>query len=78
MSRQMDASFNWADLAWLRELWPRKLLIKGITSTEDAAHCVAEGADGVVLSNYEGRQLVAVFHRFGCLRRLAPGLSNRS
>ena len=26
MSRQMDASFNWEDLDWLRTLWPRKLL----------------------------------------------------
>jgi FMN-dependent dehydrogenase len=57
MSRQMDASFNWADLAWLRKLWPRELLIKRITSAEDAAHCVAEGADGVVLSNHGVRQL---------------------
>lgn len=30
MSRQMDVSFNWDDLDWLRTPWPRKLLAKGI------------------------------------------------
>jgi (S)-mandelate dehydrogenase len=57
MNRQMDASFNWSDLAWLRRLWPRELLIKGITTAEDAARSIEEGADGVILSNHGGRQL---------------------
>jgi (S)-mandelate dehydrogenase len=57
MSRQMDASFNWNDFAWLRKLWPRRLLVKGITCPEDAERCIAAGADGVILSNHGGRQL---------------------
>jgi (S)-mandelate dehydrogenase len=57
MSRQMDASFDWDDLAWLRKLWPRRLLVKGITRPEDAERCIAAGADGVILSNHGGRQL---------------------
>lgn len=46
MSRQMDASFGWGDLAWLRNLWPRHLLVKGIISPDDAERCIAGGADG--------------------------------
>jgi (S)-mandelate dehydrogenase len=57
MSRQMDASFNWDDFGWLRKLWPRKLLVKGILRPDDAERCVAAGADGVILSNHGGRQL---------------------
>jgi (S)-mandelate dehydrogenase len=57
MSRQMDASFSWDDLGWLRKLWPRKLLVKGIMRPDDAERCVAAGADGVILSNHGGRQL---------------------
>lgn len=57
MSRQMDARLNWNDLAWLRRVWPSVLLIKGITSADDAARCIEEGADGVILSNHGGRQL---------------------
>src|ERR1700730_18671605 len=59
MSRQMDASFSWRELSWLRQLWPRKLLVKGILRPDDAERCVAAGADGVILSNHGGRQLDA-------------------
>jgi (S)-mandelate dehydrogenase len=59
MSRQMDASFNWDDFCWLRTLWPRKLLVKGILRPDDAERCIAGGADGVILSNHGGRQLDA-------------------
>lgn len=57
MSRQMDASFSFDDLKWLRDLWPHKLLIKGICRPEDAERCMRLGADGVILSNHGGRQL---------------------
>ncbi|BCQ28037.1 alpha-hydroxy-acid oxidizing protein (plasmid) [Caballeronia sp. NK8] len=57
MSRQMDASFAWDDLKWLRDLWPHALFIKGISRVEDARRCIALGADGVILSNHGGRQL---------------------
>jgi (S)-mandelate dehydrogenase len=59
MHRQMDASFSWDDFNWLRKLWPRKLLVKGILRPDDAERCVASGADGVILSNHGGRQLDA-------------------
>jgi (S)-mandelate dehydrogenase len=59
MNRQMDASFSWDDFSWLRKLWPRKLLVKGILRPDDAERCIAAGADGVILSNHGGRQLDA-------------------
>jgi (S)-mandelate dehydrogenase len=43
MSRQMDASFGWDDFSWLRKLWPRKLLVKGILRPDDAERCIAAG-----------------------------------
>ncbi|NTF52861.1 mandelate dehydrogenase [Agrobacterium rhizogenes] len=57
MSRQMDASFSWEDLARLRDRWPHRLLVKGILRPEDAQKCVELGADGVILSNHGGRQV---------------------
>jgi len=56
-NRQMDSSFDWDDLALLRDLWPHRLLVKGITHPDDAERCVACGADGIILSNHGGRQL---------------------
>ena len=57
MSRSMDATFDWEALQWLRKLWKGTLLVKGILNADDAVRCVAEGADGVILSNHGGRQL---------------------
>lgn len=57
MSRQMDASFDWQALRWLRDQWPHTLLVKGLLDAGDAARCIAEGVDGVILSNHGGRQL---------------------
>ncbi|MCA0921448.1 alpha-hydroxy-acid oxidizing protein [Pseudooceanicola nanhaiensis] len=57
MSRSMDATFDWAALRWLRELWPHELLVKGILRADDAVRCIDNGADAVILSNHGGRQL---------------------
>ena len=48
---------DWLDLAWLREQWPRKLVVKGILGVEDARLAVEHGADGICISNHGGRQL---------------------
>src|SRR5438445_13717692 len=53
----MDASFDWEYLKRLRELWPRKLLLKGVERPDDAERALAIGCDGVVVSNHGGRQL---------------------
>lgn len=42
-----------------RELWPGKLVIKGILSVEDARTAKEIGADGIVVSNHGARQLDA-------------------
>jgi (S)-mandelate dehydrogenase len=44
-------------LARVRELWPGKLLLKGIARPDDALRAAALGCDGVVVSNHGGRQL---------------------
>ena len=50
-------ALDWGDLRWLREIWPRKLLAKGILSAEDAKQALENGADGIFVSNHGGRQL---------------------
>jgi (S)-mandelate dehydrogenase len=57
VGREMDASFDWAQLQTLRDLWPRKLLVKGVERADDALRAVQMGCDGVVVSNHGGRQL---------------------
>jgi (S)-mandelate dehydrogenase len=57
VGREMDASFDWEALKRLRELWPGKLLLKGVERPDDALRAAALGCDGVVVSNHGGRQL---------------------
>ena len=58
MSRQMDSSFSWDEFNWLHKLWPRKLLVKGVIRPDDAGRCVADGADGVILSDHGGKPAI--------------------
>lgn len=54
---QLDPTLNWEDIAWLRDVWPGKIILKGIISPAEAEQAVRLGIDGMVLSNHGGRQL---------------------
>jgi L-lactate dehydrogenase (cytochrome) len=57
---QFDPSVTWEDIAWVRETWPGRLVVKGVLDAEDARRAVDSGVDGVVVSNHGGRQLDSV------------------
>jgi L-lactate dehydrogenase (cytochrome) len=57
---QFDPSVTWKDVAWVREHWKGKLVVKGVLDPEDARQAVDAGVDGIVVSNHGGRQLDAV------------------
>jgi len=54
---QFDPTLNWEDVAWIKQEWGGKLILKGILDVEDAKLAVAAGADAIVVSNHGGRQL---------------------
>ncbi|MES2584254.1 MAG: alpha-hydroxy acid oxidase [Pseudomonadota bacterium] len=56
-SKQFDPTLNWADVAWIKERWGGKLILKGIQDVEDARLAVESGADALIVSNHGGRQL---------------------
>lgn len=53
----MDPSIDFDDLATIREMWPGKLVVKGVQTVTDAKRLVDLGVDGILLSNHGGRQL---------------------
>jgi L-lactate dehydrogenase (cytochrome) len=53
----MDPTISFDDLRIIRDMWPGKLVVKGVQSLEDARKFVDAGVDGIVLSNHGGRQL---------------------
>ncbi|HEX8065833.1 MAG TPA: L-lactate dehydrogenase [Thermoleophilaceae bacterium] len=60
VDEQFDPSVTWDDLAWVREHWNGRLVVKGVLDAEDARRAADAGVDGVVVSNHGGRQLDAV------------------
>ena len=52
-----DPSVTYEDLAWIRERWPGKLVLKGVQTVGDATRAAEAGVDAVLLSNHGGRQL---------------------
>jgi len=56
-AQQFDPRLSWDDVAWIRNRWGGKLILKGIMDPEDAARAVASGADALIVSNHGGRQL---------------------
>ena len=57
---QFDPSVTWDDIAWVREQWPGRLIVKGVLDPEDARRAADAGVDGIVVSNHGGRQLDSV------------------
>jgi L-lactate dehydrogenase (cytochrome) len=57
---QFDPSVTWDDIAWVREQWPGRLVVKGVLDPEDARRAADVGVDGIVVSNHGGRQLDSV------------------
>jgi L-lactate dehydrogenase (cytochrome) len=53
----MDPTVSYEDLKVVRDLWPGRLVVKGVQSVEDSKRLVDQGVDGIVLSNHGGRQL---------------------
>ena len=56
-NEQFDPRLSWADVAWVKQQWGGKLILKGIMDVEDAQLAVQSGADAIVVSNHGGRQL---------------------
>jgi L-lactate dehydrogenase (cytochrome) len=55
--RMFNPTLSMDDLAWLRERWTGKLVVKGVMRVDDAREIASVGADGIVVSNHGGRQL---------------------
>jgi L-lactate dehydrogenase (cytochrome) len=66
------------DIAWIRENWPGKLIIKGVIDPEDARRAVDAGADGVIVSNHGGRQLDSALSAIKALPRVVEAVGGRA
>jgi L-lactate dehydrogenase (cytochrome) len=74
---QFDPSVTWEDIAWVREHWDGRLVVKGVLDADDARQAVDVGVDGVVVSNHGGRQLDSVPSTVRALPDVADAVGDR-
>jgi (S)-mandelate dehydrogenase len=77
LAKELDASLSWEHVRWLRDLWPKRLILKGLLGAEDAALAVAAGVDGIVLSNHGGRQLDGAVSAMDVLPEVVARVNDR-
>jgi len=78
INTQFDPGLSWADVDWLRSVWPGRLLVKGVQTVEDAVRSVEAGVDAVVLSNHGGRQLDGAPAIFPLVAPVADAVGGRT
>jgi len=77
VDEQFDPSVTWEDIAWVREHWDRRLVVKGVLDADDALRALEAGVDGVVVSNHGGRQLDSVSSTARALPSIAEAVGDR-
>lgn len=76
-SEQFDPHLSWNDVAWIKERWGGKLILKGILDKEDALMAVKTGADAIIVSNHGGRQLDGASSSIMALEEIADAVGDR-
>ncbi len=57
LDAMFDPTVTYEDLAWIKEQWPGKVVVKGVQTLADAKRLADLGVEGITLSNHGGRQL---------------------
>ena len=77
LADMLDPSLCWRDVAWLREIWPGPLLLKGILHPDEARTAIEHGVDGVIVSNHGGRQLDTALPAIRALPAVVDAVAGR-
>ncbi|GAA2801005.1 aminotransferase class I/II-fold pyridoxal phosphate-dependent enzyme [Kitasatospora sp. CM 4170] len=74
---ELDPALDWSVVSWLKSVSPLPVLLKGVTTGEDAARALDAGADGLVVSNHGGRQLDGAHATVDVLAEVAVAAAGR-
>jgi L-lactate dehydrogenase (cytochrome) len=77
IENQFDPSFDLDTVKWIRKIWDRKLILKGIMHVDDARLAVDVGADAIIVSNHGGRQLDGAPSSISVLPEIAEAVRDR-
>ena len=74
VSKQFDPTLSWHDLEWIRDLWPGRIIIKGVLNQQDARIAAKSGVSAIVVSNHGGRQLDGAPSSISVLREVVDAV----
>ena len=74
VSKQFDPTLSWHDLEWIRDLWPGRIILKGVLDPQDARIAAKTGASAIVVSNHGGRQLDGAPSSISVLREVVDAV----
>jgi L-lactate dehydrogenase (cytochrome) len=74
---QFDPTFDAETVKWVRKLWKRKLILKGIMHPDDARAAIDLGADAIIVSNHGGRQLDGAPSSISVLPEIAEAVDGK-
>lgn len=77
VGRHLDAGWDWAQLARLRERWRGRLHVKGVLHPADADRLASLGVDAIWVSNHGGRQLDGALASLDALPPIADVVRGR-
>lgn len=77
VGRSYDPGFDWKRLEEVRQRWPRRLVVKGVSRGDDAGRLAALGVDAIVVSNHGGRQLDGAVATLDALPEVLQGVGGR-
>jgi isopentenyl diphosphate isomerase/L-lactate dehydrogenase-like FMN-dependent dehydrogenase len=72
-----NETLDWDFLRRLRDIWPHKLLIKGILHPEDAVLAADNGVDGIFVSNHAGNVNDTAITAWDALPAIADAVESR-
>ena len=78
INAQFDPALSWNDVEWLRSVWDRPIIVKGIQSVEDARIAADSGLEAIALSNHGGRQLDGSPATFSLVAPVADAVGGRT
>ncbi len=76
-AEQFDPRLSWEDVAWIKEKWGGKLILKGVLDPDDARMACESGADALIVSNHGGRQLDGARSSISALPRVLEAVDGR-
>ncbi|WP_299379168.1 alpha-hydroxy acid oxidase [uncultured Kiloniella sp.] len=76
-AEQFDPKLSWDDVAWIKERWGGKLILKGILDPEDAKMSLKTGADAIIVSNHGGRQLDGAISSIEALPEIVEAVGDK-